>query len=613
MDIYSTASGAIRDIYAITIFIRTVIDDGKKRQQALNDIQAELEHEFLFVETFNILFFGNGDQWGPWFRSLPYFFQLDLENILASLRRYPKEYDNVALKHGLDLSEANAALGGDEEQITPSVSDVPKEKASKDKIRRFRSKKKIQFEETKKDLEWALFDQDKIKTLVKQYKIWTEKLRQVMMLVLCVRGKLGNYNTVELEIDDGAEISKTLRVTEAVRRQNRAKSKHPEDYPALEGRFDPDNDGHTGPASTYTVGGFQHQRIGTYRAIMETYGFAFVDSSKSEKEKQEMKLELVRRLAWLLEGDISVTQSTDPNDGTTPMYLLDCLGYYEYELVERENEVRSREANPKLHSEEQWELLGEKYKIVSEREKLKDEPLASTLYDIHASGWVHKGIWSRAILVFQTPKTSRSDQQTVPYLWEYRKVSKFHKDGVSKDSSTSDDAEKNDPEDDSKPGDQADADSDADFDVEIEPAGTQGFNHEHELYRHPDRYQGGTATYENKHIYSLGVSLLEIGLWSTISMEMSTAIASARQSSSPPKLADMKQLQEKIRLMSQDPRLANQMGSGYANIVCKCLKGSFKCLKWEWKGKGEGGDDAALTREFHELVVEPLRLRASLF
>lgn len=50
------------------------------------------------------------------------------------------------------------------------------------------------------------------------------------------------------------------------------------------------------------------------------------------------------------------------------------------------------------------------------------------------------------------------------------------------------------------------------------------------------------------------------------------------------------------------------MGSGYANVVERCLTGNFDCLK---QGRKAGNDiRAKLAFEFHEKVVVPLQLRA---
>ncbi|KAF3295301.1 hypothetical protein TWF132_001996 [Orbilia oligospora] len=614
---------------------RKSINYVKQRQQALDDIQAQLEHEFLFLETFNILFFGDDDRSGPWFRSLPDLFQRDLNNILTSLRRCLDAYDNVALKHGLNLSEANSTLGREDKQDESSTPDTLPSKSSKNKVGRYRSiieqmTKKIAWKERMKKLEWALFDQEEVKKLTDQYREWTERLRQVMTLILLVSGNLGGYATSDLGVDVGAKISKALGVTKAVRRQIRAKSEVPKTFPALVGNFDPDGNGRITKASSYTVGVFHDQQSGSYNAIMETHDFVIVDNGRSERERQEMKLELVRRLAWLLQGDISTAESTDPNNGTAPMYLLQCLGYYvlgtKLSLIYK---VPSQGGTPTtlhdwmIHDErKEYELVEREKakKLEAERQKqqanLSDRyfiawALASTLYNIHASGWVHKDIWSRAILVFRVANAPLSSQRIIPYLlgWsvsrpqteEYRNVSKQIPNHKNKD-----DPEDN-PDADSEIRNASD--SDPDSDEESESSRARVFDLEHELYRHPERYYGKTATYENKHdLYSLGVVLLEIGLWSTISIEMSTAIDTARKCSSAPPTYIMERLQAQIRLKSEDQRLANQMGPGYAEIVRKCLTGSFDCLKGN--SRSDDGGDAELTREFHELVVEPLRLRA---
>ncbi|KAM0421183.1 hypothetical protein ACHAPT_011075 [Fusarium lateritium] len=489
MDIYTTASTAIHDIYSITVFIRTVIADVNDREQTLLDIQVELEHEFLFLETFKTLFFGdednNGDERpGRWFESLPENFQRDVKNILCRLRRCLDSYEIVALKHGLNLSEANILLEREDKQIEPRDSQIPPERARKGNMARLRAKledvrKKIDWEEKLKGLEWALFDKDETKKLVEQYGEWTGKLRQVMMLILLVSGKLGNYDRVNL----GAEISTALGVTKAIRRQIRAKSKHPANFPPLTGRFKADPVDDKASASSYTAGTFTEAFAGPTSVIMERHDFVINDNKRSEAQRREMKMELVRSLAWLLNGDISSTESISPDYGTTPMYLLRCLGYYtmggteqslvykvppqagkpktlhdwinhnqikEHEVIEREMSLKEREGAPRQSSEEKKAIRQEKYKVLNERSKLEQErnkskpglsnhfflawALASTLYNIHASGWVHKDVWSRAILVFQPSDTFPLDQRIIPYLlgWsvsrpqtdEFREVSK---------------------------------------------------------------------------------------------------------------------------------------------------------------------------------------------
>ncbi|KAL2159349.1 hypothetical protein VTH06DRAFT_2352 [Thermothelomyces fergusii] len=733
MDAYSTASAAIRDIYYITVFVLSVIKDARDRDQFVSDIQGELNHEFLFLVTFKALFFGDGDddegktkgpnRSGRWFMSLPEHFQRDVDNILYRLRRCLDAYDNVALKHGLSLSEARALLsegqGEDEKTALNGFPVLPLRQAGQDKsalrstLLRAEARLKGVAQKIDSDwktklnrLEWALFDKNEIKKLVGQYREWTEKLRQVMTLILLADGRLGEYDRRQLAGSNdrgqvGWETSKVLRVTDAARRQIRGTSDYySEDFdPVLKGRFKPREASHyrTKLPSSYMLGKFHDQNLGPIDVIMERHKFAMIDRGMSEEEKRVMKLELVRRLARLLREpeDTSSSERESPEDGSTPMYLLHCMGYYSLDgkkghklclvyklplnacvpttlhewisrgeqealrLSEREHELdgkkkalRERERATDLSANEKYrlmrerkKLLEERYDILKKRAELEEDrnkckpdlagrfflawALASTLYNIHASGWVHKDIWSRAILVFCSPESLPADQRVVPYLvgWsisrpqtkEYRYVSvrrSRYSDGEEDDSDDNDDYytdSGSDTYDDLRAAGHAASysyRSNAGRQAGPESRGAR-FNVEHELYRHPNRWRDREATFENEYdIYSLGVVLLEIGLWSTVSIEMRTAISAARRSHGPPPRSEMQKLAKDLVQKSKEQRLAQQMGSGYARIVERCLTGSFACLA---EGRREReGRNVELTREFYASVVEPLRARAML-
>jgi len=739
MDAYTTASTAIRDIYAITKFVQLVIKEIQEHDKSVSDIQGELEHEFLFLEIFKTLFFdeggngngnGNGkdnDRPGQWFKSLDKRFQQDVDNILRRLKRCLDAYDNVALKHGLDLSEAAALLPKrQDEQIEPRES--PKEPPVQAPPVQAEDLKKgtfktaiLRFKAKRNKLEWALFEKKEVEKLVQQYQTWTEKLRQIMTLIILVTGRLGSHGRSHLEAKEASWI-KALGVAGAVRRQIRGASEHPRDFdPVLKGSFAPTPlvDHKTVPSS-YVPGKLDelYQKV---EVIMERHDFAIYDDSKSEDQKKPMKLELVRRLAWLLhdpEGTSSA-ESAKPEDGTTPMSLLQCLGYYsltgerrqdlclvykvpphasapttlhewishgkrreELRILESEIELQRLEGKLQKRKDsvvdgktritrERYDQMRAKVKVLESKAKLEDErdkskpnlstrfflawTLASTLYNIHASGWVHKNIWSHAILIFRPldgASPGRSSNHPVPYLlgWsvsrpqteEFRLMSKAQQtrhsnlcgDDWKSDSDVGDDSIEpgdidlvEELENAALPPDDDDAKTTEDPPAEggatdTAPPNLHGgskedkqpekpYNLEQDLCRHRERWKIHKSTFENKHdIYSLGIVLLEIGLWSTVSMEMSKAISGVkREGRTKPLQQDaMQRLANDLVEKSRGRRLAQQMGTGYAEIVERCLTGKFESLKGE---EAIGRRNAELAREFHESVVESLRLSAS--
>lgn len=114
-----------------------------------------------------------------------------------------------------------------------------------------------------------------------------------------------------------------------------------------------------------------------------------------------------------------------------------------------------------------------------------------------------------------------------------------------------------------------------------------------QMYHHPEYTTEGTRHGNRFRLefdyYSLGLVLLEIALWDTITLVK----ASSRQ-----------ELREKI-LVRRVPLLAHCVGTSYQYAVAACLKGDFG-------GTAHGGPtDKSLLLEFERVVVEALRgLRA---
>lgn len=119
-------------------------------------------------------------------------------------------------------------------------------------------------------------------------------------------------------------------------------------------------------------------------------------------------------------------------------------------------------------------------------------------------------------------------------------------------------------------------------DFEIEP----------NLYRHPSRQGRPTQQFSREHdIYALGVVLLEIGLWVTLSRLMEGKI---RESETSGRLPRPKKVAEDLVALAQQG-LPKEMGTGYTRAVLACLRGEFR-----------GREGPALAVDFREKVVDVL-------
>jgi serine/threonine protein kinase len=164
-------------------------------------------------------------------------------------------------------------------------------------------------------------------------------------------------------------------------------------------------------------------------------------------------------------------------------------------------------------------LLGERFELA--------RLLAVSLYEFHALGWLHKEINSDNIVFFSSKNNEMVSLQS-PYLVGF---------GYARP-------------------DEPDAKS------------LLRSKQAQDLYQHPDLRKETRSNqddtkirYENKHdIYSLGLVLLEIGLWDSIS------VFQTENTMEPEAFKE-----RLLRVCRRD--LGHRMGANYTNVVMKCIKG----------------------------------------
>ena len=205
--------------------------------------------------------------------------------------------------------------------------------------------------------------------------------------------------------------------------------------------------------------------------------------------------------------------------------------------------------------------LGDKFRIA--------QILAQSVYELHVSSWLHKDICSDNVL-FRPTKKSRVSP-TSAYLSGYE----FTRPGRLRDNTQ------------------------------------PGSNVSNSVYMHPLYHDGRVKYYRLLDIYSLGVTLLEIELWSR-------AGEGVRKEKSVYAVRD--------RLVeSCQSQLGPAMGAVYRNVVALCLQGDFQVQGLHMTDMPapsldefdpreiaslESEDDevnADLTTEFYMHVVEPLK------
>jgi hypothetical protein len=178
--------------------------------------------------------------------------------------------------------------------------------------------------------------------------------------------------------------------------------------------------------------------------------------------------------------------------------------------------------------------------------------LAKALAAFHSDGWVHKSLRSDSVVFFREALTKNLMVKN-PYLvnFEYSRPQASH--------------------------------TKLDFDDDPE----------RNLYRHPDRQGEPRTSFTRLHdIYALGVVLLEIGLWQTVSsMVKEVKVPSGRR----------KSVQEILKQLTKR-RLAHHMGEKYMEAVLSCLDDRFE----------HRITDVDFSMIFHDEVVQKINVRALL-
>ena len=186
-------------------------------------------------------------------------------------------------------------------------------------------------------------------------------------------------------------------------------------------------------------------------------------------------------------------------------------------------------------------LLGARFRLA--------HALTTLLFRFHSIGWLHKSIASKTIMFFSHPDLPWSEQMQHWYLRG------FLHSRLNGDPTT----------------------------------GSWTMNSELINYQHPDYLQGlkrGLWGYEAKFdYYSLGIVLLEIGLWQSLEQML------GRWKGTP------EEMRRKL-LDSVVPKLGIRVGALYRDAVTICLTGRF--------AEAEGGDFAALRLCFKALVVDQI-------
>ncbi|KAF2489532.1 hypothetical protein BU16DRAFT_496352 [Lophium mytilinum] len=540
MDLFSTSLEIISLIYETTVFIREVTAEIKEYGSAKRDISERLEHELVFVETFTDVCFGEE----------------------RGLLRDSRVRDSVKrdVQHCLDaLSQALGAYRVEASKFAGVVPEIAGDAKDMDagakKKWKFGNGMRTRCQTWRKKaspLEWALFGKEAMEALLLHYTEWTDRLRQTLSIILLLVGNSTPGFAASSQAVD-------LGVKEVSERQIRVHSQPPENYDALDG--DMKDPVILKPKQELLRGVYEDKSgFDSMDVIVEIRQYddaiALATSERDYDGAKALK-EPLRRLTWLLQGPVDSDLSKQDAEEGYRMHTLSCLGFLDEPsknrslLLYRSPQVLlGTEETPTLHA-----LIVGRPKLTLGGRFRTARALAATLLTIHTSGWVHKNICSRSVLMLPG---SSNDLEKLPYLvgWDVARP------------------------------------------LEASTSLHELFDLEPNLYHHQQRFGKPTHKFSNEHdIYSLGVLLLEIGLWKTMStvfarpLEKNPRIDSTQQHTLFQRVSGM------IGQLAAGSELKQEMGEGYAGVVQKCLS---------WRPNESQEDAVELSIDFRKQVVDAL-------
>ncbi|KAJ5681825.1 uncharacterized protein N7477_001765 [Penicillium maclennaniae] len=533
MDVYGTAVTAITQIYQVTVFIQGVISDIKAFDEDRAEIRLKLNVQLSTLLFFRRTFF-HPDHGLMVSGKVDPFIADTVEGLLVQMRKTLAEYEIVAAKYGLVDDEYT--IEPDQSQVQESLLERAKSKTRSLKLRGY---------------DWSLFDKKKLNHILDSYTEWSESLRNLMQHM--------SQETLAKMAENDHEGLKSSGLEPVMKRRELAEAKAPMSYRSLTGTITD-----TGKST----GGFQLGKWSSgseeTEVIVEYHEYeSLLKRDDLDPDEIEELKDPIRNLAWLLQNTTFAGKSSDALD-QPKIYALECLGFIDQPIEERSvflyrlppSEAGTTASLTTLHA------------FINAVDSANKRPIKKPSLNDRFSMAYTLALSLRGILLFLETSTGvrtsglyehrvstpKPGNRIVSYLsdWGYARSVQQGTDMRS--------------------------------DFEVEP----------NLYRHPARQGRPTQQFSRLHdIYALGVVLLEIGLWVTLSRLMNAKIREAESSGRLPR--PKKVVEDLVMLAAQG--LPKEMGMGYTNAVLACLKGDFR-----------GTEGPSLAMDFQNKVVDVLKV-----
>jgi hypothetical protein len=503
------------EVYHIAVIIKEVEQTRRRHSKDVEDFQKRLDRETVFLEVFNDFYFKDEDTFRS-FQSLPDRMKDDIKKAYEDISKQQVEYRIELLRQGINIS-ASSSLS------LEKLSLVTKDSPTKDG-KRHRLKEWCKEVVGRADLQWALFDKEKIEELVEVYRAQTQHLKEVLILNLLLERP-----RPELVQEDDL---KKLRMKEVMARQKRAAQAAPSGYRKLEATLE----GGEVPKQDNAI----VVRTLKQTAPLDDCEVVVEVRSYDEKQRQDSDtgnkdyLKPIEQVVWLLHSDRESSWEEEED-----LFTLRCIGFIDQPSLGRsllcyELPTIATKSPVTLH-----DLISSHGKVENGRTS-RTRPalgmrfrlahrLCSTLLQVHLSKWVHKSIWSRGVVVFE------EDTDLIPYLEGW---------GLAR---------------------RAEDESQMSMKSQVEA----------NFYHHSQRWGQPSVKHAPVHdIYSLGVVLLEIGTWRTVSAEFKKIIAQFEECKDLNSTGLFEKKHSALLTLANSKELKSQIGVRYAKAAIWCLEGA---------------------------------------
>lgn len=519
MEVAGLTIAVFHEVYDLYMFINQVIDDARNQEKDLGDIAFKFTHQHSILHTF-----------GTRFIKGRIIYKLDSTNLrqiselLQRLKNSAQLYQNLFTKYArssgddggltsdgpcresLEFTEHSGKMA--QETVYSSSQPEPLVKGGGGMVERLRKKmSKVQ---------WALFDRQRLEAIVNEHKTWTDMLSEIIKWALLLYSA-GDYGQARDLDEDARRLGFSSLTTRRMmildpRLPSAALTLDCGEIVFSSSKRPARKEGSESAEPSYSCA-----LVKGVKCLVEFKGYSSQHHHTDGDDIRE-RIQFLARL-FSVEND----QVSSPS----PITSLPCLGYF-HEPEKRRyglafqvppgfsgRPLTLRSAIAKLESDER-PTLGERFELAY--------AISYGLMEWHLIEWVHKGISGENIYIFRQHRQKRCDFSS-PRIggFEY-----------------------------SRPQFQGSVASDRVFRRGVRA----------NIYRHPDR-QGNTAkSHQVIHdLYSLGVLLLEIGLW---------------MDATSPELFQEKKLKPaemKENLVRQArSRLGHIMGTRYLGAVLFCLQ-----------------------------------------